>query len=125
MHDLVLSGGHVVDGTGGPPFRADVAVSDGRIAALGHAGAARRVVDVSGYLVAPGFVDMHSHSDLALLAEPTAEAFSAALQAMLADRAELAALRQRTRAYAERRYSERNVDLIVRHYGFDGDIGQP
>jgi len=74
MHDLVLSGGHVVDGTGGAPFRADVAVTEGRIAALGPAGAARRVVDVSGYLVAPGFVDMHSHSDLALLAEPTAEA---------------------------------------------------
>ena len=48
MHDLVLSGGHVVDGTGGAPFRADVAVTDGRIAALGPAGAARRVIDVSG-----------------------------------------------------------------------------
>ncbi len=74
MHDLVLSGGHVVDGTGGPAFRADVAVEDGRIAALGQAGAARRVIDVSGHLVAPGFVDMHSHSDLALLADPTADA---------------------------------------------------
>ncbi len=74
MYDLVLAGGHVVDGTGGPPFRADVAVSEGRIAALGDAGVARRTIDVSGYLVAPGFVDMHSHSDLALLAEPTAEA---------------------------------------------------
>ena len=63
--------------------------------------------------------------EIGRLAEPTAEAFSAALQAMLADRAELAALRERTRAYAERRYSERNVDLIVRHYGFDVDIGQP
>ena len=59
------------------------------------------------------------------LVEPTSEAFSAALQAMLAGRAEMAALRKRTRAYAERRYSERNVDLIVRQYGFDGDIGQP
>ena len=74
MHDLVLSGGHVVDGTGGAAFRADVAVEEGRIAALGHPGAARRVIDVSGHFVAPGFVDMHSHSDLALLAEPTAEA---------------------------------------------------
>ena len=74
MHDLVLSGGHVVDGTGGPAFRADVAVTEGRIAALGRTGPARRVIDVSGHLVAPGFVDMHSHSDLALLAEPTADA---------------------------------------------------
>ena len=63
--------------------------------------------------------------EIGRLVEPTAEAFSAALQAMLADRAELAALRERTRAYAERRYSERNVDLIVRHYGFDVDLGQP
>ncbi|MCY3560713.1 MAG: D-aminoacylase [bacterium] len=74
MHDLVLAGGHLVDGTGGAPFRADVAVSEGRIAALGRAGAARRVIDVSGHLVAPGFVDMHSHSDLALLADPAAAA---------------------------------------------------
>ncbi|MXY78992.1 MAG: amidohydrolase family protein, partial [Chloroflexi bacterium] len=74
MHDLVLSGGHVVDGTGGAAFRADVAVEEGRIAALGRAGSARRVIDVSGHLVAPGFVDMHSHSDLALLAEPGADA---------------------------------------------------
>ena len=74
MYDLALTGGHVLDGTGGPPLRVDVAVADGRIAALGSAGSARRTIDVSGYFVAPGFVDMHSHSDLALLAEPTADA---------------------------------------------------
>ena len=59
--------------------------------------------------------------EIGRLDEPTAEAFSAALQAMLSDRAELAALRKRARAYAERRYSERNVDVIVRQYGFDAE----
>ena len=59
------------------------------------------------------------------LVEPTAEAFSSTLQAMLSDRAGLAAQRERTRGFAERRFSDRNVDLIVRQYGFDADTGQP
>jgi N-acyl-D-amino-acid deacylase len=66
--DLVLRGGHVVDGTGSPRVRADVAIADGRIAAIGAipADAARRSIDVSGLVVAPGFVDIHSHCDFVL-----------------------------------------------------------
>ena len=56
--------------------------------------------------------------EIGRLVEPSAEAFMAALQSMLADSAGLASLRERTRASAERRFSERNVDLIVRQYGF-------
>jgi N-acyl-D-amino-acid deacylase len=65
MYDLILSGGHVVDGTGASPFVADVAVLDGRIAAIGDlAGAqAAEVLDVAGQAVTPGFVDVHTHSD--------------------------------------------------------------
>jgi N-acyl-D-amino-acid deacylase len=74
--DVLLTGGRVVDGTGSPPFVADVGVAGGRIAALGRlAGVgARRTIDACGLLVSPGFVDMHSHSDVQLLAFPTAEA---------------------------------------------------
>jgi N-acyl-D-amino-acid deacylase len=73
--DVVFSGGRVVDGTGSPPFRADVAVRDGRIEQMGslHGLQATRTVDIRGLLLAPGFVDMHSHSDSRLLAFPTAE----------------------------------------------------
>lgn len=70
--DLLLRGGRVVDGTGNPATTADVAVADGRIVAMGRLDelAARRTVDVPGHVVCPGFVDMHAHSDLQILAEP-------------------------------------------------------
>ena len=74
MHDLVLSGGWVVDGTGGPAFRADVGIDGDRIVDIGDAGSGSRMIDVTGHMVAPGFVDMHSHSDLQLLVAPTADA---------------------------------------------------
>jgi N-acyl-D-amino-acid deacylase len=76
MFDLVLAGGRVVDGTGSPWFRADVAVRGDRIAAVGALGQAeaRRRLDVGGRVVAPGFVDTHVHADLALLADPFHEA---------------------------------------------------
>ncbi len=72
---LLLRGGTVVDGTGTPGRAADVAVEGDRIVAVapGLTGAADRVVDVSGRVVAPGFIDMHSHSDLFYFACPSAE----------------------------------------------------
>jgi len=64
-HDLVITGGTVVDGTGAPGRRADVAVDGDRITAVGDvdAGGAGRVIDAEGRLVTPGFVDLHSHLD--------------------------------------------------------------
>jgi N-acyl-D-amino-acid deacylase len=72
---LVLRGGTVVDGTGAPGRAADVAVEGERIVAVapGLTGAADRVLDVAGRVVAPGFIDMHSHSDLFYFACPSAE----------------------------------------------------
>ena len=62
--------------------------------------------------------------EIGRLVEPSAEAFMAAVQDMLADRAGLAALRERTRVAAERRFSEGNVDVIVQQYGFDAANGR-
>ena len=65
MHDLVIRGGTVVDGTGGPSRTADVAVDDGIITAVGDLenAAARRTIDADGLLVTPGVVDIHTHYD--------------------------------------------------------------
>ena len=62
--DLVIRGGMVFDGSGGEPFEADVAVTDGRIAAVGaFAGSGREEIDARGRMVTPGFVDVHTHYD--------------------------------------------------------------
>src|SRR5438105_13557828 len=64
MHDVVIRGGTVVDGTGAPARTADVAVGDGVITAVGPVdGAGRRELDADGLLVAPGWVDIHTHYD--------------------------------------------------------------
>ena len=70
---LLVHGGEVVDGTGNPGYRAAIAVADGRVRVLrGDVGAveAERRIDASGKVVAPGFIDAHSHSALVVLDEP-------------------------------------------------------
>jgi N-acyl-D-amino-acid deacylase len=73
--DLVIRGGTVLDGTGAPPFAADVGVVGDTIAALGEIGPeqGRRVIDAAGLHVAPGFIDIHTHSDPDVLVYPTAD----------------------------------------------------
>ena len=75
MLDLLIRNGRVIDGTGNPWYRADVGIRGNHIAGLGRLDreAATRTIDADGLAVCPGFVDMHTHSDLALLAEPTWE----------------------------------------------------
>jgi N-acyl-D-aspartate/D-glutamate deacylase len=72
----ILRGGTVVDGTGAPGARLDVVVDDGRISALVPGGAATspdaEVLDCAGWVVAPGFIDIHAHSDLTRLRYPDA-----------------------------------------------------
>src|SRR2546426_11576181 len=64
MLDLVLRGGRVCDGSGGSAHAADVGIEADRIVAIGRLdGAARRTLDVRGLIVAPGFVDVHTHYD--------------------------------------------------------------
>jgi N-acyl-D-aspartate/D-glutamate deacylase len=72
MHDLVVRGGQVVDGTGGPRRLADVAISDGRVVLIDrNVGPARRTLDVDGQIVAPGFIDVHTHLDVQAFWDPT------------------------------------------------------
>ena len=64
QHDLLIRGGRIADGVGSPLFEADVAIRDGRISAVGRIeGGAREVLDAAGAVVAPGFVDIHTHYD--------------------------------------------------------------
>jgi N-acyl-D-amino-acid deacylase len=74
-YSLLIRGARVVDGTGGAAFQADLAVEGDVIAAIGDLSSAdaSRVVDATGHVLAPGFIDVHSHSDLPLLASPGSE----------------------------------------------------
>ena len=68
MHDLVIRNGRIVDGTGNPWYRGDVAVEDGSIVAVGRVRSrADREIDAEGLYVAPGFIDVHCHSDFTVL----------------------------------------------------------
>jgi N-acyl-D-amino-acid deacylase len=75
-YDLLIVNGRVVDGTGNPWFRADVAIKDGRIARIGHIdpGQARATIDARGQIVAPGFIDVHTHVE-SIYKQPEAENF--------------------------------------------------
>jgi N-acyl-D-aspartate/D-glutamate deacylase len=70
-YDLLLKNGRIVDGTGMPAFTGDVAIQDGRIAVRGKAdGPAKRTIDCDGLVVAPGFVDVHTHYDAQVFWDP-------------------------------------------------------
>lgn len=74
-YDLVIRHGQLVDGTGNPWRRGDLAIRGDRIVAIGQipAGAAAREIDANGLIVAPGFIDIHSHSDLLLFEDGNAQ----------------------------------------------------
>jgi N-acyl-D-aspartate/D-glutamate deacylase len=68
--DLVITGGTVIDGTGAPGVRADVAITDGRVTEIGPGLSGDRVRDAGGHVVAPGFIDIHTHYDAQVFWDP-------------------------------------------------------
>ena len=72
LYDLIIRNGHVIDGTGSPWYSADVAIREGRIAAIGrlHGATAKKTIDAQGLAVTPGFIDMLGQSELTMLVEP-------------------------------------------------------
>lgn len=69
MYDVLIQNGTLVDGTGAPCRKGDIAIKDGKIAAVGEnlPGEAARVIDAAGKVVSPGFIDFHNHSDAGIL----------------------------------------------------------
>jgi N-acyl-D-amino-acid deacylase len=74
MLDILIHGGTLIDGTGAPRRRADVGIRGGTVVAVGElqSEAAHRRIDAQGLIVAPGFIDCHTHDDLLLLEHPAA-----------------------------------------------------
>ena len=99
MHDIVIRGGTIVDGTGAPAFQGDVAIDGDRIVQVGgKAGPAKREVKAEGRLVTPGWVDVHTHYDGQATWDPRA---GAVLVAWRHD-PRVRQLRRRLRAGAQR-----------------------
>lgn len=75
MYETILKGGIIIDGTGGPSYQADIAIKDGKIAKIADeiTSADAQIIDVTGLVVAPGFIDIHSHSDTAFLMDERCE----------------------------------------------------
>jgi N-acyl-D-amino-acid deacylase len=75
MLDIIIRNGWIVDGTGNPKYRGDIGIKGDRIVQIGKLGEAQAVlnIDATGKIICPGFIDAHSHTDVTIMANPTAE----------------------------------------------------
>src|SRR5204863_7756054 len=75
--EILIRNGKIVDGTGNPGFTGDLGIRQGKIAAMGHLSGktAARTIDAAGLVVAPGFIDIHNHSDNSIVADGNAQSF--------------------------------------------------
>ncbi len=71
VYDILIKNGKLLDGTGNPWYKSEIAIEDGLIASIGHGlGKADKTIDAKGMVVSPGFIDIHSHSDIPILVDP-------------------------------------------------------
>lgn len=74
MYDLILKNGKIIDGSGNPWFRGEVGILNGKIKNIGQiSGDSTCILDINNLVVCPGFIDIHSHSDISVLVNPKAE----------------------------------------------------
>ncbi|GAH97406.1 unnamed protein product, partial [marine sediment metagenome] len=73
MFDLLIRNGRVVDGSGNPWFKADIGIEGEFISEIGNLSHGKEEINAEGRIVSPGFIDVHSHSDLPLVVDPRAE----------------------------------------------------
>ncbi|GIN99020.1 D-aminoacylase [Siminovitchia terrae] len=76
MYDLIIHNGRIIDGTGSPWYYGDIAIEEGKIAKIGNLTTfqAKKTIDAKQQVITPGFIDMHTHSDLVILEQPLIEA---------------------------------------------------
>lgn len=120
MWDFLIKNGFVVDGSGAPGIKQDVAIQDGKVVALGRdlQGEARELIDAENLVVAPGFMDMHSHADRSIIANPKAEsALRQGITFVLAGQCggSAAPLSEETRAQMQKRF-----DFTIDWLSLDG-----